>query len=166
VHVVDGVIEMKPDPAHPGKFLIDETQTLDFSIRKTTEVNGREMRIEVAGHKQLTDYVLKEAISQFEAEFHEKPVLGGQLAWENKAAFQHAYAEIEQTASRARTQLTREQIADQAILKTRYGEARDKADYHVIARPSRTTTTIVTGDPPRLATVPDKIKPVARPKVK
>lgn len=164
VSVVAGSIKMKPDLAHPGKFLVDETQTLDFVIRKTTEVNGREMRIEVEGHKQLTDYVMREAISQFEAEFHEKPVLGGQLAWDNKVAFQHAYAEIEQTASGAGKQLTRDQIADQAILKTRYGAARDKADYHVIARASGTTT-IVTGNPPRLATVPDKIEPVARPKV-
>ncbi|HWU88480.1 MAG TPA: hypothetical protein VN253_14435 [Kofleriaceae bacterium] len=163
VPVVSGVIGMKPDPSHPGKFLIDETQTLDFVIKKTREVNGREMRIEVEGHKQLTDHVMKEAISQFEAEFHEKPVLGGQLAWDNKAAFQHAYAEIEQAAIGGGKQLTQQQIADQAILKTRYGEARDKAGYHVTATVSGTTT-IVTGDPPRLATVPDQIEALARPK--
>ena len=165
VPVVTGSIRMKPDPAHPGKFLVDETQTLEFTINKTTEVNGREMRIEIEGHKQLTDHVMKEAISQFEAEFHEKPVMGGQLAWDNKAAFQHAYAEIEQAAIQGGKKLTKQQIADQAILKTKYGQARNQASYHVTTTASGVTQ-IVTGDPPRLAIVPERVEALARPKVK
>ncbi len=165
VPVVAGSIKMRPDPTHPGKFLVDETQTLDFTINKTTEVNGREMRIEVEGHKQLTDYVMKEAISQFETEFHEKPVMSGQLAWDNKAAFQHAYAEVERAAIKGGKKLTSQQIADQAILKTKYGEARDKAGYHVTTTVSGMAQ-IVTGDPPRLAIVPDRVEALARPKVK
>lgn len=165
VPVVEGIIPMKPDPSRPGKFLVDKTQTLDFTIEKTTEVNGRKMRIEIEGHKQLTDHVMKEAISQFEAEFHEKPVMGGLLVWDNKAAFQHAYAEIEQAASKDGKKLTKQQIADQAILKTKYGEARDQAGYHVTTTVSGMME-IVTGDPPRLATVPDRVEALARPKVK
>src|SRR5512140_1167252 len=97
------------------------------------------------------------------AEFHEKPVMGGHLAWDNKAAFQHAYAEIEHAASRSGKKLTKQQIADQAILKTKYGEARNQAGYDVTATASGETE-IVTGDPPRLAIVPDKIEAMARPK--
>jgi Domain of unknown function (DUF4157) len=165
VEVVGGSVTMKPDPARPGKFLVDETQTLDFVIKKTKEVNGREVRIEVEGHKQLTDYVMKEAISQFEAEFHEKPVMGGMLAWDNKVAFQHAYAEVEQAAIQGGKKLTKQQISDQAILKTKFGEARYNAGYHVTTTPSGEMQ-IVTGDPPRLAIVPEKVEALARPKVK
>jgi hypothetical protein len=165
VPVVEGMIQMTPDPTRPGKFLVDSTQTLDFTIEKTTEVNGRKMRIEIEGHKQLTDHVMKEAISQFETEFHEKPVMGGLLVWENKATFQHAYAEIEQAAARDGKTLTEQQIADQAILKTKYGEARDKAGYHVTTTVSGKME-IVTGDPPRSALVPQRVEALARPKVK
>lgn len=165
VDVVNGSITMKRDPSQKNKFLVDEGQALDFTINKTVDVNGRQMRVEIEGQKQLTDYVMKEAISQFEAEFHEKPLMGGHLAWDNKAAFQHAYAEINRAATGAGKKLTPQQIADQAILKTKYGEARQKAGYDVTATIAGMTN-IVTGDPPRLAEVPDKVEAVARPKAK
>lgn len=94
---------------------------------------------------------MKTAIGQFEADFHQKPKLGGLLAWDNKAAFQHAYAEI----ARADTAVTPQQVADKAILVTKYGEARADAGYEVTAKISNWTQ-IVTGNPPRLADVPER----------
>jgi hypothetical protein len=124
------------------------------------------VRVEVEGHKQLTDYVMSEAIKQFTAEFHEKPNLGGSLAWDNKAAFQHAYASVEQTTAQAGQKLTPQQIADKAILKTKYGEARENAGYHVTTTVGTEQDQILTGDPPRLALVPAKVSAVAVPKAK
>ena len=165
VDVVDGSITMKPDPSNPGKYIVDETQTLDFTIKKTSDVNGREMRIEIEGHKQLTDFVMAEAIKQFNAEFHQKPALGGLLAWDNKAAFQHAYAAVEETAVKCGKKLSPQQIADQAILATKYGEARVKVGY-LVTTTITGTTQIVTGNPPRFANVPERITAEAHPQEK
>jgi hypothetical protein len=155
--VAHGSVTLKPSPTEAGKFIPDETKSLDFTLNNQEDVDNRRWRIKLEGAEKLSDFVIKEATRQFEEEFHESPVLGGGLAWDNKARFQHAYAEV----MRKNPAMDPQEAADLAILQTPYGSARDKAGYDV-----KVTATgeawIVTGDPPRLASVPEKVSAVAK----
>lgn len=163
--IVDGSIRMKSEPSAPGGWVPDGSDSLDFLINKVADVHGRSMRIEIEGHKELTDWVMKEATQQFKEDFHQLPNLGGSLAWDNKLAFQHAYAAAEEAATKNGTKLSPQELADEAIMSTKFGEARGKAGYVVKATISGRTE-IVTGNPPRLASVPEQVSAVGIPRGK
>lgn len=157
--VAHGSIKLKPNPAEPGKFVPDTAATLDFMLDNQVEIDHRQYRIKLEGQEKLNDYVMKEAIHQFENEFHSSPDLGGSLAWDNKASFQHAYAEV----VRRNPGISSQDAAQAAILKTPYGNARDKAGYAITVNATGSIQ-IVTGDPPRLADVPENVTAIAKPK--
>jgi hypothetical protein len=156
-NVADGAIKLKPSPTEPGKFVPDDTQTLDFSLNNQAEVAARRWRIKLEGAEKLSDFVIKSATQQFEKKFHANPTLGGMLAWDNKARFQHAYAEV----MRKHPRMDPQAAADLAILQTPYGSARASAGYDVKVTATGTTR-IVTGDPPRVVNVPESVTAIAK----
>lgn len=155
--VAEGSVKLKPSPTEPGKFVPDDTKTLDFMLDNQTDMASRRWRIKLEGAEKLSDHVIKSATEQFETKFGESPALGGMLAWDNKARFQHAYAEV----MRKNPTMDPQAAADLAILQTPYGSARDGAGYDVKVT-AKGTTQIVTGDPPRVANVPDQVTAVAK----
>jgi len=136
-------------------------KTIDFNLQNTVERNYHTSRIKLQGNEKLTDYVLREAALQFSRDFKKLPDFGGSLAFDNKAAFQRAYAAI--STSEEGKHMTREEIATKAVLETRYGDARKNAHYDVVAHPSEETEIIVAGDPPREVEVPKRVTAHASP---
>jgi len=159
--IANGSIDLKPSPKEPGKFVPKEGQTLDFMIDNVVATDHRESRIKLEGAERLTDYIVNEAVAQFTQKFKVAPEMGGLLAMDNKARFQHAYAEI----VRANPDISPEAAADAAILQIPYGAARERASYNVKAQASGSTL-ILTGNPPRWAEVPDHITAIATPRKK
>jgi hypothetical protein len=155
--VAEGSVNLMPSPTEPGKFIRDDMKTLDFTLNKLANVDSRRVRVKLEGAEPLTDYVIKTATEQFHAKFQENPTLGGPLAWDNKAQFQHAYAEV----MRKNPTMDHQTASDLAILRTPYGKARADAKYDVKVTATGTTQ-IVTGDPPRLVEVPADVSAVSK----
>lgn len=131
----------------------------ELAIDKRVAVDGTELRIDVEGINSLTDFVLDAVSRQFEQDFGHPPTeLPGSLGDDNQAIFRRAYvSEIDKGVDP-------QTAASRAAAKTPFVAARARRGYIDIKVTPTGTTKVTIGDPPRVRTVPEKVRVIARKK--
>ena len=159
VRIPNGDARMVIEAFAPVDALGQPNGELEFNLSNEVRVDSRTQRVKVQDEGRLTDLAIRAVSDRYRGTFGSDPDnLDGSLAFDNKALFQRAYAEI----VHASPKIAPEVAALAAIKRTPFGEARVRAKYDQFEVRTAGTESIVIGDPPRVQEVPANITVNAR----